>query len=426
MSYTALVCKIHTRPHPNADRLQLGTANGYQVIVGLDVQDGELGVFFGPDGQISEEFARANDLVGYTDPDTGERKGGFFPKNRRVRSQKLRGVSSDGFWTGLSSFAFTGISTDNLREGDTFTELNGIPICNKFVTQATLRAAAGQKKQRKDNVCFPKHIDTKQLKHYIDSIPADSILYITEKLHGTSGRYGYVLEERTERLGFFAKLRRKKPKTVSEYKYLMGTRNVVLADHTHEGYYGNEEFRFNAVRDIVLHKGEVLYFELVGYTTTGQTIMSSPSTKDLKDKEITKRYGDKMVFKYGQPEGTCGLYVYRITRTNEDGNVVELSWPQVKRRCGELGIKHVPDLVRGPVIYSPELFTIEELMKIISGLTEDLPSTLDPTHIREGVVIRVEAPDGTTDWYKNKSFIFGVLEGYLKDSDEYVDLEESS
>ena len=282
MSYTALVCKVHTRPHPNADRLQLGTANGYQVIVGLDVQDGELGVFFGPDGQISEEFARANDLVGYTDPDTGERKGGFFAKNRRVRSQKLRGVSSDGFWTGLSSFVFTGISSDDLREGDTFTELNGVPICNKYVTQATLRAAAGQKKQRRENICFPKHIDTKQLKHYIDSIPADSIIYITEQIHRTSGRFGYVSEQETVPRTWYQKLFKRPERTINTYIIMLGTRNVVLADHTHEGYYGNEEFRFNAVRDIVLHKGEVLYFELVGYTTTGQSIMSAPSTKDLE------------------------------------------------------------------------------------------------------------------------------------------------
>jgi hypothetical protein len=124
--YSAIVCKVNTRPHPNADRLLLGTAHGYQVVVGLDTQDGELGVFFAADGQLSEQMCEANDLIGYTDPETGERKGGFFAKNRRVRSQKFRGEKSDGYWTSLSSLSWTGANLSDLREGDQFTELNGL------------------------------------------------------------------------------------------------------------------------------------------------------------------------------------------------------------------------------------------------------------------------------------------------------------
>jgi hypothetical protein len=429
MSYTALVCKIHTRPHPNADRLLLGTANGYQVVVGIDTVDGQLGVFFGCDGQLSEEMCEANDLIGYTDPETHERKGGFFAKNRRVRSQKLRGEKSDGFWTSLDSLRFTGVDLSTLREGDTFTELNGVPICNKYYTPATLKAMKGQAKQRKDNICFPKHIDTKQLKHYIDSIPEDSVFWITEKLHGTSGRFGYVPEEVEIPNGFFRKLFRRPAKRTTEYRNIMGTRNVVLADHKHEGFYGNEEFRWNAVEPLVgnMHKGEVFYFELVGYTTTGAPIMSTQSTTDLKDKLITKLYGDKMLYKYGCPEGTCELYVYRITRNDPDGVVTELSWPQVKQRCRELGIKHVPELF-GPEIHFTGLFGNSKevkLQQVVEGRMEG-PSTLDSTHIREGVVLRVEMPNGETDWFKAKSFTFGILEGYLKDEEDYVDMEESA
>jgi hypothetical protein len=79
----------------------------------------------------------------------------------------------------------------------------------------------------------------------------------------------------------------------------------------------------------------------------------------------------------------------------------------------------VPDIARA--LYTGKK---DKLQDKVSEFTEDLSSTLDSRHIREGVVIRVEAPDGTTDWYKNKSFTFGVLEGYLKDSDDYVDAEE--
>jgi hypothetical protein len=46
MTYSAIVARINTRPFPNADRLLLGTCLGNQVVVGLDTQDDELGVFF--------------------------------------------------------------------------------------------------------------------------------------------------------------------------------------------------------------------------------------------------------------------------------------------------------------------------------------------------------------------------------------------
>lgn len=83
--YQAIVCRIKVRPHPNADRLQLGEAHGYQVIVGLDTEDNELGIFFPCDGQLSEAFATSNDLIGYTD-EAGNKKGGYFAKNCRVRA----------------------------------------------------------------------------------------------------------------------------------------------------------------------------------------------------------------------------------------------------------------------------------------------------------------------------------------------------
>ena len=74
---------------------------------------------------------------------------------------------------------------------------------------------------------------------------------------------------------------------------------------------------------------------------------------------------------------------------------------------------------------------LEKLKKdidfLVNGETgsEALPSWTDPSHIREGVVIRIESEEGIT-WLKEKSWVFGVLEGYLKDKEDYVDTEESA
>ena len=54
MSYTAIICGLkNVRPHPNGEFIKLAECNGFQVVVGIDTKENELGVFFGEDGQLS-------------------------------------------------------------------------------------------------------------------------------------------------------------------------------------------------------------------------------------------------------------------------------------------------------------------------------------------------------------------------------------
>lgn len=427
--YKAIVAPIHIRPHPNADRLCVGTVRGYQVVTSIEVEDGTLGVFFPTDGQLSEEMAKANDLVRRKNPETGAPEGGFFEENRRVRSQKLRGVSSDGFWTRLDALAFTGYNVSQLKEGDQFDELNGVPICNKYYTPATLRAMK-QGNARKTNARFVPHVETAQFRHEASMIIPGSILYFTEKLHGTSGRYGYVQDDVEIPLKWWEKLLGRKPKVETRLNHLHGTRNVIMADEGYSGWYGSNQFRWDAITKLTnnLHPGEVLYYELVGWAGETTPVMARHNTKDLKD--IKKQYGPEITYTYGQPQGTCGLFVYRITRVSEDGHVIDLSWPQIKARCAELGLEVTPDIappfavrtLGHAQIYGGETAALEQW---VDSMLEG-PSLLDENHIREGVVIRVESPDGRTYFLKAKSFSFGVMEGYLKNTEEYIDLEEIS
>ena len=132
---------------------------------------------------------------------------------------------------------------------------------------------------------------------------------------------------------------------------------------------------------------------------------------------------------------------------NEDGVLIDLPWARVKERCKIMGVKHVPEfnwtLEPGPSTHlcdpfytgkpakqegspNPYLYSgnKEELIKIVSLFMEG-PSTVDQTHMREGVVVRIENKDGVS-FLKAKNHTFGILEGYLKDSESYVDLEEIS
>ncbi|MCK5021216.1 MAG: hypothetical protein KAS32_29670, partial [Candidatus Peribacteraceae bacterium] len=185
-------------------------------------------------------------------------------------------------------------------------------------------------------------------------------------------------------------------------------------------FYGNEEFRENVIRSLRehMHKGEVLYYEIVGYTTTGKAIMPSVPTKKIGDKATVKKYGDVMHYKYGCVEGIADIYVYRITMVNEDGIAYDLAWDRVKDRCRTLGVKHVPEMAE-TVIYDGDL---DKLTEKVSEMMEG-DSTIDPSHIREGVVVRADNGSGTI-FMKAKSHTFGLLEGYIKEDENYVDMEE--
>lgn len=465
MAYEAIVTRIHTRPHPNADRLQLGTVHGHQVVVGLETQDGELGIFFPTDGQLSDSMCRCNSLyafeayakLGEESPYPKE-KCGFFSANRRVRAQSFRGEKSDGFWCPLSFLAWTNPadylegSLLALKEGDTFTAFNGQEICCKYETPATKRAQGKIGGKQRENHCFPKHDVTKQFRYVSETIPEDAVIYITEKLHGTSGRYGYVLDDVA--LPWWKQLFNRFGSIFPEqqYRYLNGSKNVILEKSTGGGYYGTNEFRYNAIEGVELHKGEVLYFEIIGefvrertwIDVNGKEVKESytvaimpphPIKSEMKD--VRKAYGEQMRYRYGLDDGQTDIYVYKIVRMNEDGIGVDLSWPQVVARCSELGLKHVP-LLAGPfslsvrypshwddgVYYADPVIRSYEIEKEVNDLTEG-KSTLDVSHIREGIVLRVESSRGI-EYIKNKSWLFGVLEGYIKDNTEYVDMEEIS
>jgi hypothetical protein len=188
--YNAIIARIYTRPHPNADKLQLGNCSGFQIVTGLDTKNEQLGCFFPSDGQLSKEFCYEN-----SEYRTGKgenknpNKSGYFEENRRIKSISLRGQKSEGYWVPLSSLAWTGVDLSTLKEGDQFCTLNGKLVCEKYYSPATKRMMDSKtnkqgKKKLKDIPMFKKHFDTQQLRYNFHRIPHDAHVVITEKLHG--------------------------------------------------------------------------------------------------------------------------------------------------------------------------------------------------------------------------------------------------
>lgn len=441
MAYNAIVTRLtNVRPHSNADKVQLATCHGNQVVIGLDSLEGHLGVYFPSDGQLSDEFCKANNL--YRDAELNARKdekGGMFDANRRVRAQKFRGEISDGFWVPLHYFGFIMVSGLDV-EGFEFDEWKGVPICNKYVNPNTAKIARENqgKKTRvsRSSVMFKEHFDTGHFGKNIHEFEKGQHIIITEKLHGTSGRIGHV--QMTRELGWLEKLATKFGLAINdkEWAYLNGTRRVVLGESKSANQFHDPTIRDKAMNSFKgnLRKGETVYFEIVGYESTGAAIMPSVDTTKMGDKEFTKQYGKSMAYSYGCESTQSEVYVYRMTFANEDGQSIDYAWNDVVKRCNELGVKTVPHIdtltlseiaLKG--IYSKgEEHDDRDTQEIFSALVEHLgsgPSILDTRHIKEGVCVRIEG-GLVNKTFKFKSFEFKVLEGIVKDSG-VIDTEEA-
>ncbi len=419
MSYSAIIARlVNVRAHPDADRLKLATVCGNQVIVGIDSEEGEVGIYFPSDGQLSEAYASSNDLVRRKDAE-GNNIGGMFCEKRRVRMMKLRGEFSDGYFAPLSSLK----GSEKLPVGYEFTALNGIEVCNKYIIHAPsdFKNKKGGQSKKYGIRCedFKPHFDTTQLGRAIEKLSEGDNIIITDKMHGTSSRvcnlpvnikYGWFkrLISKIFRLNLQA----------TEYRTLLGTRRVI------KGFYEDmreDWFRTRATSNFAteLHQGETIYGEIVGWEHNNKTIMPSISKKKLgKGLRRYVNHDDVMVYKYNVPAGECEHFVYRITQTDPRGNITELSWDQVKKRCHELGIQYVPEIAS--LIYNGD----EDTFLAYCDELRQGDDYFDESHIREGVVIRAENDRGMI-CLKHKNNDFKLLEDGSK-ADGVVDPEDEA
>jgi hypothetical protein len=430
--YAAIVSKIRTRPHPNADKLLLGSCLGFQVVVSIDTQDGALGVFFPCDGALSEEYCQYNNLFPIVDEAGSRIGGGFFSqKNRRVRAQNFRGQNSEGFWMPLSSLNYIK-DRPELNEGTTFTEINGIEVCSKWINPATLRAIKDREGKtstnRKETPFLLMHPDTPQWKYKKDSIPENCEILLSEKLHGTSQRAGWSLETVRKPIKEFLRPLMNVPvigdwisQEVEEYVFLNGTRRVLKS--TFEGAVdGYHTSNFRSVHEAVLKSvvpiGYQVYFEVVGWEGNDKSIMSS-CDNSKHSKEFVKRWGKTTTFTYGCANGVSRMYIYNITYTTPTGQKIHFNNAEFLRLVEKWGLQPCPTL---SMLNNTQIdeYLEREITKYTDG-----ESTLDSSHIREGVCLRIfDIHAGTVSFIKNKSTDFYILEDVMKSDDAVVDMEE--
>lgn len=461
--YKAYITTLtNVRKHPNADRLLLADVFGNTVCVSTDYTEGQLGVYFPTDGRLSIEFAEKNNLIRKKD-ENGNNIGGYMdPDKRNVTAIRLRGEKSDGLFLPISALNYCfahGDASTELRAGDVIDGLvNGHEICYKYIPCSSTRRSTvteGNRTRKKKVATAPlfrEHADTEQLAYNLDAFRAGDEIEITLKMHGTSQRTGYlpVLQGYADtwpcRVGnAFRHIMRKMGcyhgedvhdgEPIYDYGYVSGTRRVVLENYE-GGFYGDNQFReqHSKIFEGKLWKGETIYYEVVGFTTSGAPIMASASNFKLNDKEFIKQYGKETVFSYGcSPVGgpdidaredengylprlpVSDIYVYRMTMTNPDGEVVEYTPDFMRYRCEQMAVKTVPVLWKGtipenPGSYDDPTISAGEWIKNVAERFYDGPDPIGKTHVREGVVVRItNRPKFAA--YKHKNWSFKCLSG---------------
>ena len=483
MAYVAYVTNLkNLRKHPNADRLQLAECFGNTVCVNMDYTADQLGVYFPTDGQLSMEFCEQNGLLAVYVDGVNVSGGYMDPEKRNVKTIKLRGEKSDGLFLPLTCLAYTGVDITTFKAGDTIALVNGHEICTKYIPKRNPRRSGGNgaegNRTRKKKVAvaplFMEHADTEQLAYNLDAFKPGDLIEITLKMHGTSQRTANLPRFDGYKRTLMDRIMRREGVAQYNWGSVSGTRRVVL-DNYDGGYYGSNEVReaHSKFFDGKLHKGETVYYEVVGFTTSGSSIMGDADNKKLKDKEFVKLYGPTTVFSYGcEPTGKktmygqddkgafeieiavpqSDIYVYRMTMTNEDGDVVEYTPDFMRYRCEQMGAKTVPVFAKGHICmdgsvswvnmltgedmttaigdevrendpYSFE-FNPGDSVKAVAEQFYDGPDPIGKTHVREGVVVRiVNRPKFAA--YKHKNFSFKVLEGIIKEVADAPDMEEA-
>lgn len=430
MSHKAIVAVVtDVIEIPGADKIHVAVVLGEKVIVSKDVGVGYVGVLFPVDLQLSQEYCYENNLFRHGTENKDNTKTGFFESSRRVRCQPFLKVRSSGYFASLDSLNYIyggGFDHDDFLLGSTFDELCGKPICCKYISQATKDAIAKQNRPKQAKLdyapFFAKHVDSEQFQHSAGHIPVGSLIHFHAKVHGTSHRSAYTYVSAPE-LKWYQRLRealagkRVYPRTL--WDYVVGTRNVVLTAGK-EGFHGSEQFRFDVAESLKPHmtKGMTVYGEIAGYAN-GKPIMAVHSSKSLKDKAFTKKFGDNVVYKYGCAEHEYRFHIYRITYLNHDGVNVDFSQAQLDQWCKDRQILG-PLEVHPPMIYDGNEGKLRALVAELTERKELLGEDfIDPSIPSEGIILRVDTGKMNPYFLKSKAYHFRVMESL----EEVADLE---
>lgn len=426
-NYLAKIIRLdNIRKHPNADRLQITTIDGNNVITGLDAREGMLYVYFPLECAINKDYLSYSNSFEDKTLNADTEVKGYFPSTGRVRAARLRSERSEGYIVPVKNitdwvFSHIGISVEITEEdvNKEFDLICDLEICRKYVVKYVREQSQQKNQTKKAKVSrlveeqFHFHIDTPQLKKFIGNVHPEDYISITRKLHGTSAVISKVLCVKP--LNWFERLLKKFGVNIvdTHYDLVYSSRKVVKngyldpSEANHNHFYSTDVWGDCAkMIEPFLKNGISLYGEIVGYTKDGA--------------EIQKGYDYKC-----NPK-TFDFYAYRATYTSVDGDVYEMSPREMKTYCDRYGIKTVPEIYYGKAkdlydISTSDHWHEEFLQRLCDDYLEKDCDLCENKVPDEGICLRVDKPLDI-EIYKLKSFAFLQLETKALD-EGFVDME---
>lgn len=434
VNYLAQIVRLETViKHPNADKLQLTTVCGAEVVTGLQAKEGDLYVYFPIECQIDHKYLCWSNSYSDSARNQDPMKKGFFHKQGRVKMVKLRDKYSNGYIVPVSDLEdyikeFYG-KTYNINIGSvgkSFDTVAGDRFVKKFVrnvrNQSTsTKKSKGKLKKYETKIVegqFAFHEDTLNLRKEIAKIKPDDHIVIEEKIHGSSFIVSKVLVKK--KLSLVSKIARFFGAKVEETEYgnLFASRTVIKNSRI-DPYAENSGFYDSNIWKIVsdrvyphLDNGVSLYGEVFGFTPTGSYIQPK--------------------YDYGCPPRELNFIIYKGTLTLPDGKVYVMSQAQLEAYCAEKGFSMARKYYDGkakdlfPGINTHNHWHQSFLQALEKEFLEKKCIICKNDVWAEGIVIKRQIPF-VWDTLKLKSLNFLGYETSMLDSDEVsVDEEESA
>lgn len=425
-------------PHSNADKLEMIVHQGNNIIIAKNsLKIGDIVIFCAVGSQLNPEFLKANNQFEDKSLNSDNTIKGFFNKQGRVRAISLRGEVSKGF---IFPISWLKIWQPNIEIEDIlkninseFDTVNNIWFSKKYFIQDVKQKGSNptSNKRNKDLPKFDKlvenqfnfHYDTALFAKHLDLINPNSLISITSKFHGTSAIFANILINRE--LNWFEKCLKRFGIKVKdkEYDLIISSRGVIKNRYINNyglSYYQEDVWTHagNSIRHLI-PKGHTIYAEIVGYL---------PGTNTF----IQKNHD------YKCQEGKYEIYIYRVTITNEDGNVHELSAKDVQIWCHQRGLNPVKELYYG---YAKDLYpniyykkkSKEQLDRFSELLLQEIKNDKDRFYMEcnspdcwnhvphEGIVIRNDS-DTNIKALKVKTDAHYLME--TKQQDEDIEIIE--
>jgi hypothetical protein len=390
------------------------------VITGTNAKDGDVVVYFPLECSISAEFLSWSDSYEDKTLNKNPDKKGFFNKHGRVRAISLRGEKSEGYMVPaklVEDFAKDVLKLDvTLKAGEDFDLIGDHLFVKKYVpvsqsvSVVSTKKTKGKTKKYESKLVenqFRFHEDTAQLKRNIYKISPDTIIAITDKIHGSNYVVGNVLIKR--QLSWKDKFAKWLGAKIQETEYgkLHSSRSVIK----------NANFGMTKGDDAWEKVSDRVFTALKeGISVTGELYGFHPSGKPIQP-----------MYDYGMKPGETGFNVFKVTYTSPTGDVYVFSHEQTVAWCQKYGIEMPRTFYYGkakdlfPELAIGENWNEKFLEKLKEKFLEKKCDLCANDVFAEGVVVRIDTPN---EWnvFKLKSFAF--LNHESKELDKGIGGEE--